>query len=132
MNLAKIRENRLTASSNCMRKAKSSTSSIRFILSTSSAISIMRLVAQGVKNFEFWHEMQIYAFLTKTEKMAAISPEKIRRKQFLRLFAKMFSFARKGVAMNLRLCMEGAASCIDLEAVIVIKNCPTLQHARKN
>ena len=96
MNLVEIKENRLTASSNCMRKAKSSTSSIRFILSTSSAISIMRLVAQGVKNFEFWHETQIYAFLAKTEKMAAISPEKMWRKQFLRLFAKMFSFTRKG------------------------------------
>ena len=96
MNLVKTKENRLTASSNCMRKAKSSTSSIRFILSTSSVISIMRLVAQGVKNFEFWHETQIYAFLAKTEKMAAISPEKMQRKQFLWLFAKMFSFTRKG------------------------------------
>ena len=97
MNLVKIREkNRLTASSNCMRKARSSTSSILFILSTSSAISIMRLVAQSVRNFKFWHETLIYALLAKIEKMAAISPEKMRRKWFLRLCAKMFSFTRKG------------------------------------
>ena len=43
----------------------------------------------------------------------------LRRKRFLRLFGKMFSFARRGVATNLRLYSKGAALCTDLEAGII-------------
>ena len=43
-------------------------------------------------------------------------------KALLWLFAKMFSFVRKGAATDSRLHMKGAALCVNLEAVILSQN----------